>query len=215
MLLRSAIADGVEALSRCPECAFVWGFNRPIDESGNRLPWRSTHFAGVPGYARLLERNIVGSPVGVMFRRTAIEEAGGFRSEAQSLEDYDMYLRLSRVHAIACHGNLVAEYRHHPDNMSKDLESMLRRVLWTLNSQGDRVAEDPVLGTALRRGIRDARRRFDGARRMAELSAQLRAHQWVRATWSAVQLMFRYPGLLLSVMQSRRASKRTVPLRTG
>src|SRR5690606_27530686 len=100
-LLPDALEAGATALDARPDCAFVWGFNRPIDADGRPLPLPPTSFNGTPGYAALLERNIVGSPAGVMFRRSTLVEAGGFDPDFRYIEDYELYLRLARQHACA------------------------------------------------------------------------------------------------------------------
>lgn len=81
-LLREALEIGVEALQSQEDGAFVWGFNCPIDAGGERIGDISNPFAGEATYARLLERNVVGPPAGVMFRRgPAVELPSAARVE--------------------------------------------------------------------------------------------------------------------------------------
>ena len=109
-LLPRALEVGVAALADLSDAAMVWGFNRPIDRQGAVLGAISNPWDGAAaGYEDLLRRNIVGPPLGVMFRRFALEQCGGFSPSALTAEDYELYLRLVRRYPIACHGQLIAE----------------------------------------------------------------------------------------------------------
>src|SRR5262249_45374005 len=102
-LLSNALAEGQQALANHPECAFVWGFNRLIDAEGHRLVSAESGFSGPATYAQLLRENLVGPPVGVMFRRAVLVEAGGFAPELPGAEDYELYLRLAQTHELRGH----------------------------------------------------------------------------------------------------------------
>src|SRR5262249_2515667 len=139
-------------------------------------------FTGGTTYAQLLTENVVGPPVGVMFQRTALVEAGGFEQGLQGVEDYELYLRLARDHESFCHGKLIAEYRQHDANMSSNHEGMLRGMLATLDRQDRWIGNDSVLRQALARGRRNAHEQYDWEPRMERLRSHLRARQWLRAT---------------------------------
>ncbi|MBT8337702.1 MAG: glycosyltransferase family 2 protein, partial [Gemmatimonadetes bacterium] len=83
-----------------PEAALAWGFNQPYNDDGRPIGWGATSFTGVPGYAALLEENAVGAPVGVLFRREPLESVGGFAENLDACEDWELYLRLARLHSI-------------------------------------------------------------------------------------------------------------------
>ena len=203
-LLPAALAIGREAFAEHPGAAFVWGFNRPIDGAGRVLgpisnPWP----VGETTYADLLVRNVVGPPVDVMFRRSAIVEQGGFSSVANAAEDYAAYLGLAREHPASCHGRLVAEYRYHDAKMSSDRQRMLDGVLAALDTQKAHVRGDPELLRAWRRGRRHARHLYDGDPRVEAIADDARRGRWVRAGIGALGLLVRYPSVLLHEVRNR------------
>jgi glycosyltransferase involved in cell wall biosynthesis len=202
-LLPRALEAGVRAFQQHPGCGLVWGLNRLIDARGNPLVTGERTFVTEGGYAALLETNIIGPPVSVMFRREALLAAGSFSAGMRHAEDYDLYLRLVREHGMYCHGELVAEYRLHGANMSSDHRGMLLGVLQALDAQETWVRGNPALRRAWRRGRRDAWRRYDGEPRLMRLGGQLRAGQRFRALANAATLLIRYPGLLLPVVARR------------
>lgn len=210
-LLPDAIRFGVEAHRRHPHCALVWGCYRAIDVDGNLKGSESRPYEGEPDYAHLLERNIVGAPVRVMFRSSSVVDAGGFLP-MRNTEDYEFYLRLARRHEMHCHGKMVAEYRYHDDQMSADLERILEGMLKNLDLQTEFVGEDRVLLRALKAGRKDARLRYDGEARMERLRKFVRARRWGQATVCAAGLLVRYPRLLLVVV-ARRVKRAILPPR--
>lgn len=217
-LLPNAVRAGSDALVSCPDCAFVWGFNRGVDADGRAHPRPPTDFRGEPSYAGLLERNIVGAPAGVAFRAEAVRRVGGFDSTVPAAEDYDLFVRLARTWSFACHGQLVAEYRHHGGNMSGDTSKMLvgvrfildREERWLLQGGRPPGSPDPRASRqALARGRRAAQRLYDGEPRLEALRTAVRQGSWVRAVRLSSLLAFRYPSLLAralgAALQRRRA----------
>lgn len=197
LLLPHALEVGATTLTRVPEAALAWGFNRPIDAEGRALGEISNPWARESArYEDLLRNNVVGPPVGVIFRRSTLELSGGFCSDPVAAEDYELYLRLAHRHSIVCHGQLIAEYRYHDANMSSDLDVMLKGVLHVLESQRPRVAGDPELRRALRRGVRDAWRRYDGRRRQRALRKALADGRWAHAGREVFGLLTHYPSLV-------------------
>lgn len=203
-LLPTALATGCAALAAHPTAAFVWGFNRPIGEGGEPLgvisnPWQ----AGAASYVDLLGRNVVGPPVGVVFRREAVEGVGGFRAGRGKAEDYDLYLRLAREHDVHCHGEVVAEYRHHDAKMSSDDRSMLEGVLGALDAQEEHVRGRAELRRALRRGRRWAWRLYVGHGRIESIGKDVRSGRWARAGVTALEVLLRDPALLAEAARRR------------
>jgi glycosyltransferase involved in cell wall biosynthesis len=228
-LLPEAVAVGAAALASRPECAFVWGFNRGIDARGRSVSRPPTSFEGAPSYERLLERNIVGAPVGVIFRADRVRGVGGFASPRQAVEDHELYLRLAREYPFDCHGRLVAEYRHHDANMSGDPDRMLRAALLLLDREERWIASADDLpgrdgearGTRLRtlrraleRGRRAARRLYAGEARLDQLRTLVKGGRWREAIPLAASLGSQHPGLLLGALRdavSARVRARDAP----
>ena len=196
-LLREALEIGVEALRSQEDCAFVWGFNCPIDAGGERIGDISNPFAGEATYARLLERNVVGPPAGVMFRRGPVVELGGFSGALPSAEDQNLYLRLARKHRFFCHGRTVAEYRYHGAKMSSDHARMLRAVLEVLREEAAWAGDEQPLQAAIAAGRRHARLSYDVAPRIDALADSIRDGDWLGA-FGMVPLLSRTPVLAMT-----------------
>lgn len=193
-LLPHALELHARLLAGNPAAGFVWGFNRQVDEGRNPLPIRPTSFEGTPSFARLLELNFVGAPLGVMFRRSMLIDVGGFNEELKACEDVEIYLRLARRHPIICSHEVVAEYRIHAANMSADRTLIYESMVEVLALQEQAVAGDPALSAALRRGRRGLRRRFVAPARIERLGAHLRSGRWLRAMIELPGLLLRHPG---------------------
>lgn len=202
-LLPRALQAGVDAFAVHPASGLVWGLNRLIDPQGKLLHTRARTFTLEGGYAVLLERNIVGPPVGVMFRRTTLLAAGAFSTSLRFAEDYELYLRLARQHGIYCHREVIAEYRRHDSNMSHDHHGMLIGVRQVLDLQEEWVRGDPALRRMLQKGRRQAMVSEDGEPRLVRLGEHVRAGRWFQAVGCALVLLVKYPRLLLRPLAQR------------
>jgi len=125
----NAIASGVACFAAAPEAAMVYGGHRRIHANGERAG--SDHFQSLSEdpYSDLLMGNRIGMHATVLYRREVLLQLGGFDERLRRCEDYDLYLRIARNHVIASHPDIVAEYRWHGQNISRDTEQMLQTVL--------------------------------------------------------------------------------------
>jgi glycosyltransferase involved in cell wall biosynthesis len=168
-LLPGAIEAGIEAFDRWPRAAFAFGHYELMDEGGAVLPtWRELRSADEQSftsgdfelvlpdgrragrspqprrvsdhYTAMLRRNYISMHAAVLYRRAVLEETAGFDSRLNALEDYDLYLRVTRTHPVACHDRVVAQYRRHPAAMSRDMLNMLRMALFVLHEQRPHLA---------------------------------------------------------------------------
>ncbi len=131
LLAPEALERSAACLAGNPGAAFVYGAHRRVDRQGKPLGPVSFAPTGADAYADLLRGNWIAMHGTVLYDRATLELAGGFDTSFRKCEDYDVYLRLAREHAIAHHPELVADYRIHGENMSGDSRSMLdwvRRV---------------------------------------------------------------------------------------
>jgi glycosyltransferase involved in cell wall biosynthesis len=202
-LLPNALAAGVRAFAGRPECGFVWGRRRRIDASGNPLPSSPLTVEGPARYDLLLRQNIVGPPVTVMWRRAVLAELGGFSPEQHHSEDYEMYLRVARSFPTWSHQELIAEYRVHDANMSRNHRGMLAGNLLALDRQKPFVESDPALSRALREGRRIAWEREDCGPRLDELSRNVRSGRWLAAVRGGSALLYKYPRKFLPILARR------------
>jgi hypothetical protein len=101
----------------------------------------------------MLRRNYICMHGAVVYRRAVLEETNGFDPPLTALEDYDLYLRVTRRHPIAGHGEVVAQYRRHQAAMSRNTLNMLRMALFVLDQQRPHLAQHPGAMEAYRAGV--------------------------------------------------------------
>jgi glycosyltransferase involved in cell wall biosynthesis len=128
-LLPNAIQDGLAAAARNPEAAFVYGAHRRVDEDGQPIGGITYRAPIDEPFGGLLRGNLVGMHATVLYRRRELVAAGGFDSSLQRCEDYDVYLRLGREMPFAGHPAVVADYRQHGSNMTRDHAAMCKTAL--------------------------------------------------------------------------------------
>jgi glycosyltransferase involved in cell wall biosynthesis/SAM-dependent methyltransferase len=122
-----AIQAGLECFSGHPDAGLVYGGYREFDAglTMNELILRDI---GPEPHLAFLRGNVIGMNGTVLFDRRRLLEAGGFDVTLRRCEDYDVYLRMSRIHPVAHHRAIVAEYRRHGNNMSSNSLEMLHWV---------------------------------------------------------------------------------------
>ena len=152
-LLPDALEHAVHHLLTSPESAFVSGRYRYINEDGSIMHEYSQKPADPDPYAAFLQGNYIGMHATVAYRRAVIEAEGGFNPSLPACEDYDLYLRIARNHPVSVHDHLVAEYRQHTNNMSRDPRLMLKTALAILNSNREYARADKKYLDAYRTGI--------------------------------------------------------------
>ncbi|MGI9175650.1 MAG: glycosyltransferase [Rhodothermales bacterium] len=150
-LLPDALERGLACFRRHPDAAFVAGAHRLMDPDGTAYgPPRASDLTTQP-YLALLQGNVIGMHAAVMYRRSALVEAGGFDASLPACEDYDLYLRLARHQRVASHPAVVAEYRRHEAGMSRHPGRMLAASLRVHRAQRKHLAT-PAHRQAYRRG---------------------------------------------------------------
>lgn len=165
------------ALDEHPESAFVFGRCTIMDRDGSLLTTPAQPRIARDHYRELLRRNYIWMPAVVMFRREAVERAGGFNPNVNAAADYELYLHIARHHPVYDHGAVVAHYRRHDTNMSGNAGRMLRETLEVLWSQRPFLEGDPASLAAYREGWH-LWREFYGTQLAAEIRSHVRAHDW-------------------------------------
>jgi glycosyltransferase involved in cell wall biosynthesis len=151
-LLPNAIEDGLDLFRQHPESGFVFGRYRNILNDGSPAPTEAPIPAENDQYWHLLRGNFIAMHATVLYSREAIAASGGFDERLRACEDYELYLRIASRWRIHRHDALVAEYRQHDGNMSRDYAFMLHSVLGVLRAERKRVP-DRRHRRALRSGI--------------------------------------------------------------
>jgi glycosyltransferase involved in cell wall biosynthesis len=166
-----AIGCGLACFARAPECGFVYGGHRYIDRDGAVLGERYEPPGDDP-HTRFLQRNFIAMHGTVMYRRDRLVEIGGFDATLRRCEDYDVYLRMTARDPIAGYGDLVADYRLHGGNMSKDHRAMLDAALLVHSRHRPAANAEARLQAAWRRGRRAWRRYYAEEMAMAQYEAR-------------------------------------------
>lgn len=189
-LLPEAIQAGLQCFAAHPDTGFVSGRYVRVNERGEILPRRYGDSPVSEHYLALLHGNYIGMHATVMYRREILEQIGGFDVSLRACEDYDVYLRIARDHPVATHEKVVAEYRMHDSNMSRDIRLMLSEVLRVLRRQKESVEYDPLRQQAIQQGFKVWRQYY-----AAELLERLRSSGAIGfnpSTFQAVRTLLRY-----------------------
>jgi hypothetical protein len=155
-LLPEAIGRGLEELRADPEAMMAAGTWQLIGEAGEPLP------ADLPqqppeAFPALLESCFISTPAAVLYRRELFRQIGGFDPQVSASADYDLYLRTAARFPVRLHPHVVAEYRRHGANMTRDPELIMGAETTVLERQEPLVADDPELREALQRGVERSR----------------------------------------------------------
>ena len=153
-LMPNAVEAHLSCFAKHPEAGFVVGDIDQIAADGSyiyspRWPVLEANF-----YEELLKVNHVANTIAVMFRRSVIERTGGFKLSCSPAEDYELLLHAARLCPSAHHRAVVAQYRRHPNNLSRKGAVMLGAMKRVMSLQRDEVKENPKLLKACREGER-------------------------------------------------------------
>jgi glycosyltransferase involved in cell wall biosynthesis len=162
-LLPQALQSGVDAALAHPEAAFVSGHYATIDADGVRGRINRRPCVTSDHYGALLRSNYIGMHATVVYRRETLSRFGGFDSSLRACEDYDLFLRIARAAPVVCHRDVVAEYRWHGANMSRNNSLMLGSALRVLRRQRPHVREHAAYEVAYREGVAFWQGFFGGA----------------------------------------------------
>ena len=202
-LLPRALEQGLARFGEMPDCAFVYGGHRrrrcQVQADGFRSI--STRLAKIP------TATFSAAIPSACTRPSCIDgisslQAGGFSADLSACEDYDVYLRLSRAHPIGPHAHIVAEYRIHGLNMSRDSRAMLRAALAVLNRQRAAAAKTEKTASAWRDGKRIWRDYYGNEAIAAAAAAHRNAPLAVKAI-AMIAAGWPTPQLLAQLVASR------------
>lgn len=191
-LAPGGLGIGATMLDEHPEAAFVFGRCTTMDASGTLLPGEPQPRIVRDIYRELLRRNYIWTPSAVMFRREAVERAGGFNPKVNAAADYELYLHIARHHPVCDHAQVVAHYRRHPDNMSLNHARMLKETLAVLASQRPFLDGDDASLFAYAEGRR-AWQEYYGTELVDEVRLHIRNGEWLPAARKAVTLARWHP----------------------
>jgi hypothetical protein len=158
-------------------------------------------------YEALLISNFIEMTSSVLFRRSVLDVVGGFNTELRAAEDYDLYLRIAGAYPICCHSAIVAEYRIHETNASRNPELMLTTTLRVLKNQAPSIRGDTRRVAAFHQGLRTWRRQY--GRQLAWQLATSVSDLSFKDRLRKIELLIReYPIGLLALLPLRISAKR-------
>jgi SAM-dependent methyltransferase len=152
-LLPGAIAAGLHALAADDAAAFAFGRYRVVDDAGRVLDVPVTPPVADDPYEAMLRQSFISMHATVLFRRAAVEAIGGYDESLDACEDFELYLRLTRRFPVRQHAAIVADYRHHESNKSRDKRRIIEAALTVLGREWPHVRADPVRRAAFEAGM--------------------------------------------------------------
>jgi glycosyltransferase involved in cell wall biosynthesis len=210
-LLPGALKAGLACFAQHPESAFVYGDFRFIAEDGTPLERRERPALDVDLYGGMLVRNHIEMTSTVLFRRSVLEQVGGFSISLRSAEDYDLLLHIARKHPTSFHRSLVAEYRRYErygSSLSRNPAAMLRSTMVVLHAQRPFTRGNPYYESQLAEGIRFFQDYY-GGELVGEIRSLIRDRAWLAALRGTFVLAHYYPrGIAERVVRRVRAALR-------
>ena len=112
----------VTLLNADPSVGLVYTSVEIIDENSQRLPQRDKTTPSVYSFLELFEHNVMATS-SVMARRRCFDEFGLFDEDRDiiSVEDYDMWLRISSKYKLAHIDHPLLQYRLHSQGISRNI----------------------------------------------------------------------------------------------
>lgn len=181
----------VAIMDRSDDVGLVFTGRRVVDGDGQLIRTASPIARSVK-YDALLEENLIGTPSSVLVRRDVLVEAGGFDERFPSLEDWDFYLRVAPLAALAfVERPLTVYYQHGDGRMMDDHRTLARAYALLYEKHGAAIGARPAVHAGfLRRYARTLLRAGDRAR--------ARSVAW--RAWRAKPLDRRGPQSLLATV---------------
>jgi glycosyltransferase involved in cell wall biosynthesis len=177
LLPTTGAAEQVALLDAHPEVGLVYGQALKVDAAGRQFGRRRSPFAG-GGYVHsgeeelrhLLLRGNYMTTSTVVVRRSALEQAGPFRTDIWSAEDWDCWLRIAEVAGVGYVDEPVTGYRVHEASITASYTPT--RWLRIHHDILDRTFADQRFPAQLRDLRRGAFARLDGVAAMLAYSNQ-------------------------------------------
>lgn len=202
-LFHDAIDIGLRALASRNDCALAFGLFVNIGSiQGMQKLSRETNY----GYKELLQRNVIGNPGSVLYRRWVFTEIGGFDEANSPAADYDLYLRVARQFPILCHHQPVVKYRKHGANMSNNSRLMLASTMTALKNQMPHVEGNQELLAAYDIGLQHWRSYY-GEPIISNIFEQFIKGHLIGTALDVYSLVRFYPNRFLSFLRRKIASR--------
>lgn len=214
-LTPNAVESHLSCFAKHPEAGFVVGDIDHIATDGSYRESPRWPIVEANHYEELLKVNHVANTIAVMFRRPVLQAVGGFKQSFAAAADYELLLRAARSFPSAHHRTVVAQYRRHTTNMSRNGALMLRSTHRIMRLQRHALKGKPQLLKACRRGELYWRDHF-GAVTVKEMYTRLiRCELWGAARAFAALLWYVRGRLFILPWKYRRLALKAVRRRLG
>ncbi len=187
-----ALELGAAKLEEHREAAFVFGRCLPMGVDGTLLPAEVRPRIVQDHYRELLRRNYIPTATMVMFRRDAVQRAGGFNEGVAASADYDLYLHIARHHPVHDHGQIVAFCRTLPPPARESSARLLRETLDVLRSQRPFLEADEASLAAYAEGWTMWQEHY-GSLLVDEIRAGVKNRDWLSALRNTATLGRHHP----------------------
>ncbi len=149
-----AIESAVQAFEGHPEFGFVSGAYCETDSEGK--PKGKPFYRKISNepYIELLRWNYIAMHATVLYRRDVLEQVGGFDPSLRTCEDCDVYLKIARQYPVGKFQELMAYYRHHGSNTSRETRHMLSGAFNVMKRQRPFLKGDQMRQMAYHAGMR-------------------------------------------------------------
>ncbi|MGL4880200.1 MAG: glycosyltransferase family 2 protein [Waterburya sp.] len=115
----------VDCLDKNPKAGLCYTWTALADNEGKDTGRVVASHAEGNVWQQLTEINFVCCGSTPMIRRSCFETVGFFAEDLRFSEDWDMWLRIAMKYPFVVVKEPLIRYRQHPNNMSKDCQSML------------------------------------------------------------------------------------------
>lgn len=183
-----------------PELALVSGDFRWFGAEGTSH--RHTCSDQPDSYAAMLRIGFIVTPSVAMVKRDVLLTIGGFPEGLSSGEDRYCWLQLARSYPLQCHHELIAEYRRHPEQASRNWKVMLTTGIYVMRCQRPYVKGNPIYKACYRDGIRQYQNAC-GPPLVWQMVADARAGKWRSALKALLTVIRFYPKGLLKLIQHK------------
>ena len=140
-LYANAIEINLSFFSHYKNVAFVSGGHIRVDEQGNPLPTKNAETKWGDNYISLLQGNYIAMESTVLYRRELFFYFH-FDTQLRFCEDYDLNLAIARELPVFSHDKIIAAYRQHGKNISRNTKLMEVNALKVLQKQEKHLTTD-------------------------------------------------------------------------
>jgi glycosyltransferase involved in cell wall biosynthesis len=182
----SKLTQQVNYLNQHPRVGLVHGAIALMDEAGKLTGRVLSSKPTASSLPRLLTQNAVACQT-VMMRRSCFEQTGGFDSQADTVEDWDLWIRLARFYPIVALPEVLAHYRQVESSLSRSHERMVPTYHYVIEKNYE-FCQDELT----RLGVSDRR-----------LKSTSYASAYQCLAWKAIQCKF--PDVKQAYLYLRRA----------